>query len=80
MLRGVHACCVLLMHVVVDNCLQAVAGHVYTKFSWGNMKSLWQDPVDKGLDVRQQLMNYYRWVASLPCCLMCRHLGCVKAA
>jgi secreted Zn-dependent insulinase-like peptidase len=33
---------------------------VYNKFSWGNKKSLWEEPAAKGLDVRQELLDYYK--------------------
>lgn len=47
-------------------CVQCRAGHVYNKFSWGNLKSLWEQPRQAGLDVRQKIIDFYR----------CAH-GCV---
>lgn len=40
--------------------VQATAGHVYNKFSWGNQLSLWDQPRQAGLDVRQRIIDYYR--------------------
>jgi secreted Zn-dependent insulinase-like peptidase len=33
---------------------------VFSKFSWGNKKSLWEQPAAAGVDVREQLLEYYR--------------------
>ncbi|KAK9797401.1 hypothetical protein WJX73_004607 [Symbiochloris irregularis] len=41
-------------------CHTSRSGHPYKTFFWGNMKSLWQDPRDRGVDVRQELQAYYR--------------------
>ena len=41
-------------------CTQAKDGHVYRKFSWGNKKSLWDDPKAQGVDVREELLSYYK--------------------
>ena len=41
-------------------CHTAKAGHVYQKFSWGNSKSLWDDPKAAGVDIRKDLVAYYR--------------------
>jgi hypothetical protein len=41
-------------------CHTAVEGHVYRKFSWGNLKSLIEMPKSKGKDPRQEVMDYYR--------------------
>lgn len=38
---------------------QSKPGHVYNKFSWGNKKSLWEEPAQQGLDVRAELLKYY---------------------
>lgn len=38
---------------------QSKPGHVYSKFTWGNKKSLWEAPAAAGLDVRAELLKYY---------------------
>ena len=43
-------------------CHTARPGHPYRRFFWGNLKSLWQGPKAAGVDVRQELVAYYRWV------------------
>ncbi|KAI8472962.1 MAG: Metalloenzyme, LuxS/M16 peptidase-like protein [Monoraphidium minutum] len=40
-------------------CHTSKPGHVYSKFSWGNKKSLWDEPREAGLDVRSELLEYY---------------------
>ncbi|GAB4823775.1 hypothetical protein N2152v2_010821 [Parachlorella kessleri] len=35
-------------------------GHPFRKFSWGNKKSLIEDPTARGLDVRDRLLDYYK--------------------
>ena len=35
-------------------------GHPFRKFSWGNKKSLIEDPTARGLDVRERLLDYYK--------------------
>ncbi|KAK9820983.1 hypothetical protein WJX81_000873 [Elliptochloris bilobata] len=35
-------------------------GHIYRKFSWGNRKSLVDMPKAKGVDVRKELLRYYK--------------------
>lgn len=47
-------------------CHTALPGHPYTRFPWGNKKSLWDDPHRAGVDVRKDLIEYYRCVAQ-PC-------------
>lgn len=51
-------------------CHTSKLGHPYKTFFWGNMKSLWQDPQDQGIDVRTELLAYYRHV-SLPVSHLC---------
>lgn len=41
-------------------CHTAVEGHIYSKFTWGNRKSLVELPAAAGIDVRSQLLQYYR--------------------
>lgn len=45
--------------------VQCKHGHIYNKFSWGNIKSLWDTPRQAGLDVRQHIIDYYRCNPSL---------------
>jgi secreted Zn-dependent insulinase-like peptidase len=33
---------------------------VYSKFSWGNLLSLWEAPRQAGLDVRAAIIDYYK--------------------
>ena len=42
-------------------CHTAREGHLFRKFGWGNRKSLVEGPAAAGLDVRAQLLQYYRW-------------------
>ncbi|GMH33878.1 hypothetical protein BSKO_01712 [Bryopsis sp. KO-2023] len=35
-------------------------GHLYDRFQWGNKKSLWTEPREKGLDIRSELMKHYK--------------------
>jgi len=37
----------------------AKQGHIYTKFMWGNRKSLVDDPVQNGVNVRSLLLDHY---------------------
>ncbi|WIA37472.1 hypothetical protein OEZ86_014388 [Tetradesmus obliquus] len=41
-------------------CHTSKAGHIYNKFSWGNLASLWSQPRAAGIDVRQRIIDYYR--------------------
>ncbi|GFR39667.1 hypothetical protein Agub_g138, partial [Astrephomene gubernaculifera] len=41
-------------------CHTARPGHIYRKFSWGNKASLWEQPRQAGIDVRQRLLEYYK--------------------
>lgn len=43
-------------------CHTARENHVYRKFTWGNRRSLVSLPVEKGIDVRLELVNYYKCV------------------
>ena len=36
------------------------AGHLYRKFTWGNRKSLVEQPKEAGIDVRKRLVEYYK--------------------
>lgn len=45
-------------------CHTSAAGHPYQKFAWGNRKSLWEDPHAAGIDVRKDLVAYYRQAAA----------------
>ena len=40
-------------------CHTAREGHIYRKFSWGNQKSLVDLPAEKGVDVRERLLEHY---------------------
>jgi nardilysin len=35
-------------------------GHLYRKFTWGNRKSLIEQPGAAGIDVRERLVGYYK--------------------
>jgi len=35
-------------------------GHLYRKFTWGNRKSLIEQPGDAGIAVRERLVEYYK--------------------
>ena len=41
-------------------CHTARQGHIYRKFTWGNRKSLVELPCERGVDVRQRLVQYYK--------------------
>ncbi|KAK3258215.1 hypothetical protein CYMTET_32734 [Cymbomonas tetramitiformis] len=41
-------------------CYTARPGHPFSKFSWGNEKSLVELPASKGIDQRTQLLQYYK--------------------
>jgi nardilysin len=41
-------------------CHTAREGHLLRKFGWGNRKSLVEDPAAAGVDVRGELLKYYR--------------------
>lgn len=41
-------------------CHTAREGHLFRKFGWGNRKSLVDDPAAAGIDVRAQLLSYYK--------------------
>ena len=41
-------------------CHTARGGHMYRKFTWGNRKSLIEQPAERGVDVRAALVDYYR--------------------
>ncbi|MEW5302568.1 MAG: hypothetical protein WDW38_002287 [Sanguina aurantia] len=38
----------------------AKPGHIYNRFTWGNKKSLWDDPRAAGIDVRERVLAYYK--------------------
>ena len=42
-------------------CHTAKPGHIYNKFSWGNRKSLFDEPKARGVAVRDELVQYYRY-------------------
>lgn len=48
----------------------AQKGHLYQKFSWGNRKSLVEQPSAAGIDVRKRLFSYYKSVLSLETAFM----------
>jgi hypothetical protein len=41
-------------------CHTARDGHLYRKFTWGNRKSLFDEPQAKGVDIRSEIVSYYR--------------------
>lgn len=41
-------------------CHTAADGHMFRKFTWGNRKSLVEQPAASGIDVRQRLLDYYK--------------------
>lgn len=41
-------------------CHTAKDGHIYRKFTWGNRKSLVEVPASKNIDVRSELVQYYK--------------------
>jgi len=41
-------------------CHTAREGHLFRKFGWGNRKSLVEDPAAAGIDVREELLKYYK--------------------
>lgn len=41
-------------------CYTAQENHPFRKFSWGNKKSLMDDPMQAGLDARVRLLDHYR--------------------
>jgi secreted Zn-dependent insulinase-like peptidase len=40
--------------------MQCKPDHVYSKFSWGNKRSLWDQPAAAGIDVPVRLQQYYK--------------------
>jgi hypothetical protein len=55
-LPSLTCCCSCRCH----QCLQSKPRHIYNKFSWGNLASLWTQPHAAGIDVRQHIIDYYR--------------------
>jgi hypothetical protein len=41
-------------------CHTAREGHLFRKFGWGNQKSLVEQPAAAGVDVRQELLRFYK--------------------
>ena len=52
----------------------ARAGHLYRQFTWGNRKSLVEQPADAGIDVRHRLMSYYKCALMLLGVARIRHM------
>lgn len=48
------------MRLAQLRCHTSCAGHIYRKFTWGNKKSLVSLPAEKGIDVRSELVQYYK--------------------
>ena len=44
-------------------CHTARDGHPFQLFSWGNRRSLWEQPKAAGIAIRDRIVKYYRWVA-----------------
>jgi nardilysin len=40
-------------------CHTAEVGHMYRSFSWGNKKSLWDEPKAAGIDIRGEILKHY---------------------
>ena len=40
-------------------CHTAQPGHVFNQFSWGNRKSLYDEPRAAGIPVRDRIVEYY---------------------
>ncbi|GAX76258.1 hypothetical protein CEUSTIGMA_g3702.t1 [Chlamydomonas eustigma] len=40
-------------------CHTAEEGHIYRSFSWGNKKSLWDEPREAGINIRDQIFQHY---------------------
>ena len=41
-------------------CYTAVPGHVFRQFSWGNRKSLYDEPRAAGVPIRDEIVRYYK--------------------
>ncbi len=41
-------------------CHTAVPGHVFRQFSWGNRKSLYDEPRAAGVPIRDEIVRYYK--------------------
>jgi nardilysin len=41
-------------------CHTAMQGHIYQGFSWGNKKSLWDQPRASHVDIRSEILNHYK--------------------
>ena len=41
-------------------CHTAVPGHVFQQFSWGNRKSLYDEPRAAGVPIRDEIVRYYK--------------------
>ncbi|CAL8470131.1 g9673 [Coccomyxa elongata] len=48
------------MRLAQLRCHTSRDGHIYRKFTWGNKKSLVTLPAEKSIDVRSQLVQYYK--------------------
>ncbi|KAK9915769.1 hypothetical protein WJX75_003936 [Coccomyxa subellipsoidea] len=48
------------MRLAQLRCHTSLEGHIYRKFTWGNKKSLVTLPAAKGIDVRSELVQYYK--------------------
>ena len=42
-------------------CHTSRQGHLFNRFTWGNRSSLLDEPRKCGIDVRKDLVDYYRW-------------------
>jgi len=52
-------------------CHLSKPGHPYACFSWGNLKSLKEDPAGAGVDTRAQLQAFYRKNYAAPAMRLC---------
>lgn len=49
-----------LTSLLISAPLQAKPGHIYNRFTWGNKRSLWDEPRAAGIDVRERVLAYYK--------------------
>lgn len=46
-------------------CHTARNGHPFRLFSWGNRRSLWEEPKAAGIAIRDRIVQYYRCISRL---------------
>lgn len=57
-------------------CHTSRTGHLYSKFGWGNKKSLVDDPAKAELNVREELIKHYKCAVLPPQITELRRGGC----